>query len=76
MTASSKKKSSAARVREHRARKRAQGLKLVQFWVPDVNSEEFKREARRQGRLIANSPSEKDDQAFIDSITLKWWEDN
>jgi ABC-type uncharacterized transport system substrate-binding protein len=72
MTASSKKKSSAERVREYRARKRAQGLKLVQFWVPDVNSEEFKREARRQGRLIANSPSEKDDQAFIDSVAVIW----
>lgn len=59
VTAPSKKKSSAERVREHRARKRAQGLKLVQFGVPDVNSEEFKREARRQGRLIANSSSER-----------------
>jgi hypothetical protein len=53
---------------------RAKGMRLVQFWVPDVNSEEFKREARRQSLAISNSPHAKADQDFIDSITIKWWE--
>jgi len=61
--------SSRNKVRDHRARMRAKGLKLVQFWVPDVTSAEFKAEARRQSLLIANSPTEADDQAFIDSIS-------
>ena len=57
------------KVRDHRARMRAKGMKLVQFWVPDISSAEFKAEARRQSRLIARSPYEADDQAFIDSLS-------
>ncbi|MCV0396107.1 MAG: antitoxin MazE family protein [Rhizobiaceae bacterium] len=68
-------KSSAERVREFRARKRAQGLKLVQLWVPDVNSPEFKAEARRQSLVVANHPGEKEDQAFIDSVAAIWQDD-
>ena len=62
--------SSRNKVRDHRARMRAKGLKLVQFWVPDVTSAEFKAEARRQSLAAANSPTEADDQAFIDSISI------
>lgn len=61
--------SSRDKVRSHRARMRAKGMKLVQFWVPDTSSPAFKAEARRQSRLIAQSPYEADDQAFIDSIS-------
>lgn len=60
---------SRAKVRDHRARMRAKGLKLVQFWVVDTSSTEFRAEARRQSRLIAGSPNEADDQAFIDSLS-------
>jgi hypothetical protein len=44
-------------------------LRPIQLWVPDVRSPEFAAEARRQSLLVANSPGEKDDQAFIDAIT-------
>lgn len=57
------------KVRDHRARMRAKGMKLVQFWVPDTGSAEFKAEARRQSRLIARSPQEAEDQAFVDSLS-------
>jgi Protein of unknown function (DUF3018) len=57
------------KVRDHRARMRAKGMKLVQFWVPDTGSAEFKAEARRQSRLIARNPQEAEDQAFIDSLS-------
>ncbi len=57
------------KVRDHRARMRAKGMKLVQFWVPDTNSAEFKAEARRQSRLIARSSHEAEDQAFVDSLS-------
>lgn len=66
-------KSNKERVREYRARLRAQGLRPIQIWVPDTRSEEFKREARRQALIIANSPHEAEDQAFIDS--LQEWND-
>lgn len=76
MAASSRPKSSAERVRDFRARQRAQGLKLVQFWVPDVTSEEFKREAHRQSLAVSRSPGEREDQAFIDSVSAIWQDDD
>jgi antidote-toxin recognition MazE-like antitoxin len=57
------------KVRDYRARMRAKGMKLVQFWVPDTRSRAFKAEARRDSLLIANSPWDADDQAFVDSIS-------
>lgn len=57
------------KVRDHRARMRARGMKLVQIWVPDTSSPEFQSEARRQSRLIALNSHEADDQAFVDSLS-------
>jgi Protein of unknown function (DUF3018) len=57
------------KVRNHRARMRAKGMKLVQIWVPDTASPEFKAEALRQSRLAAQSPHEAEDQAFVDGIS-------
>ena len=56
------------KVQNYRARMRAKGMKLVQMWVPDTRTAAFKAEARRDSLLIANSPYEADDQAFVDSI--------
>lgn len=58
-----------SRVRAHRARLRAQGLRPIQIWVPDVRSPDFAAEAHRQARLIATSPSADDDQDFVDSVS-------
>ncbi|MEA3012381.1 MAG: hypothetical protein QOD42_926 [Sphingomonadales bacterium] len=60
------------RVAKRRAALRAQGLRLKQFWVPDVNSAEFKAEARREcealNRFWAEHPEE------WDSIqALQYW---
>ena len=56
------------KVKAHRERLRAQGLRPIQFWVPDVHSPEFAAEARRQSLLVAQSEQEKDDLAFIGSL--------
>jgi len=64
-----KPKSSRERVRAHRVRLRAQGLRPVQMWLPDVNSEAFRKEAARQSRLIRQSPGEKETMDFIEAIT-------
>lgn len=69
MPKSTMRKSSRDKVRAHRVRLRAEGLRPIQVWVPDVRSPKFAKEARRQSRLIAASPTEADDQAFIDSIS-------
>ena len=62
-------KSSREKVRAYRERMRRRGMKLIQIWVPDPKSPYFIAEARRQARLIAESPYEKEDQAFIDSVS-------
>lgn len=58
------------RVGEHRRRLRAQGLRPVQIWVPDVRSSEFTGEAHRQSAAVAASRHSQDDQAFIDAVSL------
>jgi hypothetical protein len=57
------------RVGDYRARLRAQGMRPIQVWVPDVRSAEFAEQARIQGLAAACSPSEREDQAFVDAIT-------
>ena len=61
------------KVRRHRESLRAQGLRPVQFWVPDVRTEAFRAEARRQSLAIAASDAEAADQAFIDAV-MDWSE--
>lgn len=59
---------SAVRVRAHRERLRAQGLRPVQLWVPDVRSPQFALQAHEQSVAVASSDAEADDQAFIDAL--------
>jgi hypothetical protein len=56
-------------VAAHRARLRAQGLRPVQIWVPDVTAEGFAAEAHRQSRAVAAREAADDDQAFVDSVS-------
>ena len=58
------------RVRDYRQRLRAQGLRPVQIWVPDVRSPEFAREAHRQSLAVADSEHAAADQEFIDAVSL------
>lgn len=59
------------RVAKRRAALRAQGLRLRQFWVPDVDSEEFRTEARRQSELLARHMAASEDWAFIQAV--QYW---
>jgi hypothetical protein len=61
-------KPSREKVKAHRERLRRQGLRPIQIWAPDVRSEEFTAEARRQSLAVAASPQEREDQAFIDGV--------
>ncbi|PZR37449.1 antitoxin MazE family protein [Caulobacter segnis] len=69
MASTGNAKPTRVKVQEHRARLRAQGLRPIQIWVPDVRSPEFRAEARRQAALVAASEHAADDQAFIDAIS-------
>jgi Protein of unknown function (DUF3018) len=69
MAPASSRKSSRAKVREHRKRLREQGLRPIQIWAPDVRSAAFRAEAHRQSAASAASAHAVDDQAFIDSVS-------
>ncbi len=58
----------AERMKRYRTRKRAAGLKQVQTWAQDRQSPTFRRELRRQARLIAASESEKEVLDFIETV--------
>ena len=68
MASSSSLKPSRTKVRAHRERLRAQGLRPIQIWVPDVRSPAFRSEAHRQSAAIAASAHAQEDQAFIDAV--------
>lgn len=63
------------RVRDHRARLRAQGLRPIQIWVPDVRSPEFAAEAHRQSLAVASSRHAEVDQAFIEALADGAWDE-
>ena len=61
-------KSTRVKVQEHRDRLRAQGLRPIQIWVPDVRASSFRSEAHRQSLAVAASVHAAEDQAFIDAV--------
>jgi hypothetical protein len=61
--------SSREKVRAYRARLRAQGMRPVQIWVPDVRAAGFRAKARAQAQAVARSAGAEDDQAFIDALS-------
>ncbi len=69
MARASNPKPSRAKVRAHRERLRAQGLRPIQIWAPDVRSPSFRSEAHRQSAAVAASAHANEDQAFIDAIS-------
>jgi hypothetical protein len=58
------------KVRAYRQRLRRQGLRPIQIWVPDVRSRAFTAEAHRQSLAVAGSPYAKEDQGFIDALSV------
>ena len=61
------------KVQAHRDRLRAQGLRPIQIWVPDVRAPSFRSEAHRQSLAVAASAHAAEDQAFIDAVSA--WDD-
>jgi Antitoxin MazE-like len=69
MAPASKPTPSRTKVRQHRERLRAQGLRPIQIWVPDVRAPSFRSEAHRQSLAVATSAHGHEDQAFIDAVS-------
>jgi hypothetical protein len=57
------------RVQRHRDQLRAQGMRPIQIWVPDVRAPEFAAQAHAQSEAVAVSEHAVDDQAFIDAVS-------
>lgn len=51
-----KPKTAQQRMAARRHRLRAQGLRPVQHWVPDLRDPKVRADLRRQGRLLASHP--------------------
>ena len=51
---------------------RAQGYRPIQMWVPDVRSERFAAEARRQAALVAAAEDNDEGQEFIEAVSVAW----
>lgn len=66
-------RSTRVKVQEHRNRLRAQGLRPIQIWVPDVRAASFRKEAHRQSLAVSRSAQAREDQAFIDAVSD--WQD-
>jgi hypothetical protein len=62
-------KPSRVKVRAHRERLRAQGLRPIQIWVPDVRAPAFRSEAHRQSLAVSAGAHARDDQAFIEAAS-------
>lgn len=60
------------RVEAHRAKLRAQGLRPVQIWVPDVRSPAFAAEAHRQALRVAMAAQTSDDMDVVEAISQDW----
>jgi hypothetical protein len=48
---------------------RAQGLRPIQIWVPDVRAPSFRAEAHRQSSAVAAGPHAREDRVFIDAVS-------
>ena len=60
------------RVSSHRERMRARGYRPIQIWLPDVRSEAFSAEAKRQSLSVAELDRVSDEQDFIQAVSIDW----
>jgi len=56
------------RVRKHRDQLRADGLRPVQFWLPDTRSESFRQKCERESLALVNDPLEAETLAWIAEV--------
>jgi hypothetical protein len=64
----SRPKTAQERMSARRKRLRAQGLRPVQHWVPDLRDPRVRADLRRQGVLLAQHPENAEIDAWIDAV--------
>ncbi len=60
-------KTARERMSARRERLRAQGLRPVQHWVPDLRDPKVRADLLRQGRLLGKHPENAEIDAWIDA---------
>ena len=63
----------ASRVRKHREKMKAAGLKPVTIWVPDVNTPEFRAQVAREIAIINASAGEKEILEELSEVDFDGW---
>jgi hypothetical protein len=63
-----KPKTPRERMAARRQRLRAQGLRPVQHWVPDLRDPKVLADLRRQGRLMARHPENAEIDAWLEHL--------
>lgn len=61
-------KTARERMAARRRRLKAQGLRPVQHWVPDLRDRRVRADLRRQGKLLAQHPENTEIDAWIDAV--------
>ncbi len=56
------------RVRKHREQLRAEGLKPIQIWIPDTQSESFRQKCQRESIFLASDPQEAEILKWISQV--------
>ena len=63
----------AQRTARYRAAKRAQGLRLRQFWVPDLSDPKVQEQIRREVEEINRRDRESGIMDYLESIRAEVW---
>jgi nicotinamide mononucleotide adenylyltransferase len=72
--AKSAPKTAKERMSARRRRLRAQGLRPIQHWVPDIRDSRVRADLLRQGRLLSQHPKNDPIDAWIEAVydTSEW----
>jgi len=64
------------RISQHRQKLRDEGLRPVQFWVPDTRRADFAAIIQRQCRALTNDPAEADILNFTQeaATSIEGWQ--
>jgi len=67
---------SPSRLNRHRARMRAQGLRPVQFWVPDTRHADFAATIKAQCRALTGDKAEAEILSFTEAAAtmIEGWQ--
>lgn len=63
-----------SKYRRYRARRKAEGMKLVRVWIPDPRSPEIAAKALREAEALRGAADERDALDFIEAAVrdLDW----